>query len=285
MRSLSFFVENEYDNRKVLHYLRGSAGLSVRLVRMLKQVDNGILLNGIPARTVDTIRAGDKITVNIPDDKIISHPTEYKIEVLYQDEDLLVVNKTAQLPMHESHNHQGDTLQNAVSWHLSKHGKSSTFRAVGRLDKGTSGIVICALNSFAAAKLSGRIKKQYIAIISGVIKGNGTIDKPILRPDPLKTLRAVGESGERAVTHYEVIDGNDTMTKLLISLETGRTHQIRVHFAHIGHALVGDRMYGQAHPKIDRQALHCFKAEFCHPVTGKRIEICADLPQDMENLI
>ncbi|MEG0979114.1 MAG: RluA family pseudouridine synthase [Oscillospiraceae bacterium] len=285
MRTLSFFVENEYDNRKVLHYLRGGAGLSVRLVRSLKQVDNGIILNGIPARTVDTIKAGDKITINIPDDKITAQPTECEIEVLYEDEDLLIVNKPALLPMHQSHNHQGDTLENAVAWHLAKSNKASTFRAIGRLDKGTSGIVFCAINSLAAAKLSGQIKKQYIAIATGVLKGKGTIDKPIFRPDPLKTLRAVGENGERAVTHYEVIDGNSEMTKLKINLETGRTHQIRVHFSYMGNALVGDRMYGEIHPDIDRQALHCGYAKFRHPITGKEMEIYAELPQDMAELI
>ncbi len=284
MRTLSFLVENEYDNRKVLHFLRGSAGLSVRLVRSLKQVDNGILLNGIPARTVDTIRLGDKITINIPDDDVIAKPTQYEIDVLYEDEDLLVVNKPAWLPMHESHNHQGDTLANAVSWHLQKEGKSSTFRAIGRLDKGTSGIVVCALNSYVAASLSGKIKKQYIAIAQGILKGSGTIDKPIYRPDPQKTLRAAGKEGERAVTHYEVIDCNNEMTKLKINLETGRTHQIRVHFSDMGNALVGDRMYGEKHPKIDRQALHCGYATFEHPVTHKKMEIYAELPQDMEKL-
>ena len=285
MRTLSFYVKNEYDNRKVLHFLRGSAGLSARLVRSLKQVDNGILLNDIPARTVDTIRVGDKITINIPEDENIAHPTEYEIDVLFEDEDIIIVNKPAWLPMHESHNHQGDTLANAVSWHLAKQGKSSTFRAIGRLDKGTSGIVVCALNSFAAAKLSGQIKKQYIAIATGVIKGKGTIDKPIYRPDPLKTLRAAGEIGERAVTNYEVIDGNCEMTMLKIKLDTGRTHQIRVHFSDMGHPLVGDRMYGEKHPKIERQALHCGYATIKHPILENELEIYAPLPQDMEELL
>jgi len=285
MRTLSFYVKNEYDNREVLHYLRGCAGLSVRLVRSLKQVDNGILLNGIPARTVDTIKAGDKITINIPEDEIIVQPTEYTINVLYEDDDIIVVDKPALLPMHPSHNHQGDTLANAVSWHLAKKGKSSTFRAIGRLDKGTSGIVICALNSFAAAKLSGKIKKEYTAIATGVLQGSGTIDKPIFRPDPIKTLRAVGEDGDRAVTHWQVIDGNNEMTMLKIKLETGRTHQIRVHFSHMGNALVGDRMYGEIHAEIERQALHCSHVELEHPITGENLKIDAELPQDMERLL
>ena len=285
MRTLSFYVGNEYNNKEVLHYLRGCAGLSVRLVRSLKQFDNGILLNDIHARTVDKIKAGDKITINIPDDDIIAQPSEHTIFVMYEDEDIIVVDKPALLPMHPSHNHQGDTLANAVSWHLAKEGKASTFRAIGRLDKGTSGIVICALNSFAAAKLSGKIKKEYTAIATGVLQGRGTIDKPIFRPDPIKTLRAVGENGDRAVTHWQVVGGNDKMTKLNINLETGRTHQIRVHFSHMGNALVGDRMYGESHPKIERQALHCSHVEFDHPITGETLKIDAKLPQDMEELL
>ncbi|NCC86718.1 MAG: RluA family pseudouridine synthase [Clostridia bacterium] len=285
MRTLSFYVGNEYDNKEVLHYLRGCAGLSVRLIRSLKQFDNGILLNDIHARTVDKIKAGDKITINIPDDDIIAQPSEHTIFVMYEDEDIIVVDKPALLPMHPSHNHQGDTLANAVSWHLAKEGKGSTFRAIGRLDKGTSGIVICALNSFAAAKLSGKIKKEYTAIATGVLQGKGTIDKPIFRPDPIKTLRAVGEEGDRAVTHWQVVGGNDKMTILKVNLETGRTHQIRVHFSYMGNALVGDRMYGEIHPKIERQALHCSYVEFEHPITGKMLKIDAKLPQDMEELL
>lgn len=285
MRTISFFVENEYDNREVLHFLRGSAGLSVRLVRFLKQVENGILLNGFPARTVDKIKTGDKITINIPDDEIIATPTEYTIDVLYEDEDVLLVDKPALLPIHPSHNHQGDTLANAVSWHLAKTGKSSTFRAIGRLDKGTSGIVVCALNSFCASKLSGKIEKEYTAIATGVLKGSGTIDLPIIRPDPIKTLRAVGNGGDKAVTHWRVIDQNDEMTMLKIKLDTGRTHQIRVHFSYIGYPLVGDRMYGVDSDIILRQALHCSDVSFIHPITNKKIEINSKLPKDMAELL
>jgi 23S rRNA pseudouridine1911/1915/1917 synthase len=285
MRTISFFVENEYNNREVLHFLRGSAGLSVRLVRALKQVENGILLNGLPARTVDKIKTGDKITINMPDDEIIATPTEYTIDVLYEDEDLLLVDKPALLPIHPSRNHQGDTLANAVSWYLAKSGKSSTFRAIGRLDIGTSGIVVCALNSFCAAKLSGKIEKEYTAIATGVLKENGTINLPITRPDPIKIVRAVGSDGDEAITHWRVINGNEKITMLKIKLDTGRTHQIRVHFSHIGHPLVGDRMYGKESEIILRQALHCSDVRFIHPITNKKIEINSKLPKDMLGLL
>lgn len=284
MRTLTFTVNEEYHNKKVLHFLRGNAGLSSRLIRSLKSVNNGILLNSMHARTVDTIKLGDKITINIPDDEISATPTNYKIDVLYEDEDLLIVNKPATLPMHPSHNHQGDTLANAVAWYLKNKNKISTFRAIGRLDKGTSGIVICALNSYVAHKLSGNFKKEYKAIINGTLVGEGTIDIPIYRPDPNKTYRAAGDVGDKAVTHWKVIESKDNMTLLNIKLDTGRTHQIRVHFSHIGYPLVGDRMYGKEHENIERQALHCYKVEFVHPVSNKDMCIEADLPTDMKTI-
>lgn len=285
MRTLKFVVNEEYDNRKVLHFLRGSAGLSQRLIRSLKSVDNGILLNDLHARTVDKIKLGDRITINLPDDEVSASPTNYKIDVLYEDDDLLIVNKPPWLPMHPSHNHQGDTLANAVAWHLKNENKFSTFRAIGRLDKGTSGVVICALNSYSAHKLSGNFKKEYKAIATGVLEGNGTIDLPIYRPHPNKTYRAVGETGDRAITHWTALKTKNNKTLLKINLETGRTHQIRVHFSHIGFPLVGDRMYGEPLENIERQALHCCSVQFEHPVTGKLIKIESDLPEDMKSIL
>ncbi|MDR0315115.1 MAG: RluA family pseudouridine synthase, partial [Oscillospiraceae bacterium] len=207
-----FKVDSEYDKAKVLHYLRGRAGLSMRLIRKLKNEKNGIQLNGLHVKTIDLIKTGDTITINIPDDASSLEPLDYDIDVLYMDDDLLIVDKPALLPVHPSHNHQGNTLANAVAWHLKKEGKSSVFRAIGRLDKGTSGIVICALNSFSASKLSGKIKKEYIAIAKGVMHNRGTIDAPIIRPDPTKTYRTVGEVGESAVTKWERMYGNDELT-------------------------------------------------------------------------
>lgn len=284
MRTLTFNVNDEYNNRKVLHFLRGNAGLSARLVRSLKQVDNGILLNGLKTTVVDKINTGDIITINIPDDDVYATPTDYEIDVIFEDEDLLIVNKPANLPMHPSHNHQGDTLANAVSWHLQKENKFSTFRAIGRLDKGTSGIVICALNSYAANKLSGNFKKEYNAIVQGNLSGSGTIDLPIYRPDPIKMNRAVGEKGDEAITHWTCLENKNNMSLLKIKLDTGRTHQIRVHFSHIGYPLVGDRMYGEENEIIERQALHCYKVDFIHPVTDEHIVLETQLPDDMKKV-
>lgn len=285
LRTIEYTVEEYFEGKKLISFLRGHVKISVRLLRSLKRVDGGIKVNGSNARTIDIIHKGDKVTLTIHEDENHSIPVDYPLSVIYEDEDVLVIDKPAMLPMHESHNHQGDTLANAVSGYLHKKGKSLSFRAVGRLDKGTSGLVICALNSHAAARLSGNFEKTYFAIATGHYEESGTIDKPIYRPDPMKTYRTADDRGDRAVTHYNVIESGKDYSLLKINLETGRTHQIRVHFAYLGTPLFGDRMYGKEHPLIERQALHCGCVSFIHPVTGERVELEATLPEDMKGLL
>lgn len=287
MRSIEYTVTDYFDGKKVFNFLRGYVKISVRLLRSLKTIPDGIMLNGKQARTIDIIHSGDIIRLNIPADESssVSIPVDYPLDIIYEDEDLLIVNKPGNLAMHETHNHQGDTLANAVAGYLLKKDKPSAFRAIGRLDKGTSGLVVCALNSHVAARLSGKIKKQYLAVASGCYTKDGTIDKPIFRPDPMKTYRTADDRGDRAVTHYTVLEKGDNYSLLRIDLETGRTHQIRVHFAFLGTPLYGDRMYGTEHEVIGRQALHCGEVTFIHPVTGEKIELKAELPEDMTELL
>jgi len=280
-RQLTFTVTPQYDHKKVAHFLRGSAQLSSRLINTLKRVDIGILLNGSHARTIDIIRAGDRLTINIPDDALLPEAKPFPLEILYEDEDILAVNKPPFLAMHPTHNHQGDTLANAVAWHLAQKGGAAAFRAIGRLDKGTSGVVVCALNKYAASRLTGAIRKQYLAVVQAELAGEGTIDLPIGRPDPMKTLRACDAGGDSAVTHWQSLGCGSGRSLLRVALETGRTHQIRVHFAHIGAPLTGDSMYGTADAEVTHQLLHCEKAVFLHPVTGEEMTIDAPVPPDM----
>lgn len=284
-RQLSFTVTDEYNHKKVAHFLRGSAQLSSRLVNTLKRVENGILLNGSHARTIDIIRAGDSLVINMPDDALLPEAKPFPLEILYEDEDIIAVNKPPFLAMHPTHNHQGDTLANAVAWHLAQKGGASAFRAIGRLDKGTSGVVICALNKYAASRLTGHIRKQYLAVVQGELTGAGTIDLPIGRPDPMKTLRACSAGGDSAVTHWQSLGCGGGRSLLRVTLDTGRTHQIRVHFAHIGAPLTGDSMYGTAVTAPAHQLLHCGRAEFVHPVTGEKMTIEATVPPDMRAII
>lgn len=285
MRSIDYTVTEYFDGKKVFNFLRGHVKISVRLLRSLKRVEGGIMLNGERARTIDIIHTGDIVTINIPEDDTTSIPTDFPLDVVYEDDDLLIINKPPMLPMHESHNHQGDTLANAVAGYLTKKGKSAAFRAVGRLDKGTSGIVVCALNTHIAARLSGNIKKQYLALVTAKYTEDGTINKPIYRPDPMKTYRTADDRGDYAVTHYHVQESGEEYSLMRIDLETGRTHQIRVHFAYLGTPLYGDRMYGKEDERICHQALHCENVRFIHPVTNEEIFLQASMPQDMQKLL
>lgn len=285
MRKIEFTVTEAFDGKKVYNFLRGYVKLSTRLMRTLKRIDNGIMLGECQGRTIDIIHTGDVITLNLPEDENVAVATDYPLEVIYEDEDILVINKPPMLAMHESHNHQGDTLANAVSGYLAKKGKSATFRAVGRLDKGTSGIVVCALNSHLAARLSGKIKKEYLAITTGCYDKPGVIEKPIYRPDPIKTYRTADDRGDYALTMYESIEYGKNYSLVRVSLATGRTHQIRVHFAFLGTPLYGDTMYGTPDERICHQALHCESLTLTHPITGQELCLKAEMPEDMKNLL
>lgn len=285
MRQIEFTVTESFDGKKVYNFLRGYVKISTRLMRTLKRIPDGIMLEGKQGRTIDIIHTGDKITLNIPDDETAPIPIDYPLDIVYEDDDVMLINKPPTLAMHESHNHQGDTLANAVAGYLLKKGKSATFRAVGRLDKGTSGLVICALNAHSAARLSGRLDKEYLAIVKGRYAQAGTIDKPIYRPDPIKTYRTVDERGDRAVTHYEPVEFGESYSLLRISLDTGRTHQIRVHFSSEGTPLYGDTMYGEPDSRLSHQALHCGRVTFVHPISGEEISCEAEMPEDMEKLL
>ena len=285
MRVLEYIIPEEFDGKTVESFLRGHIKMSLALLRSQKRVPDGITLNGVHTRSIDKIHTNDILRVNLPDDEKASIPSDYPLDIIYEDEDILVINKPAELPMHESHNHQGDTLANAVAGYLVRKGKPAVFRAVGRLDKGTSGAVLCALNTFAASKLSGKIEKEYLAVPTGKYTQNGTVDKPIYRPDPIKTYRTADDRGDRAVTHFFPLEWGDDYSLLLIRLETGRTHQIRVHSAYMGTPLYGDTMYGTADKDIKRQALHCKSLTFIHPVTNEKMTFEAPMPEDMERLL
>ncbi len=285
-RKLQYAIPNEYSSKRVLDFLK-HLGFSHRLITKLKQAPDGILLNGEHIRTIDPMSEGDVLEINLPTDKkeSISIPVEMPLDIIYEDDDILVLNKPAMLAVHESHNHLGDTLSNAVAFHLKKEGKPSVFRAVGRLDKGTSGLMVCALNRYAASRLSGKIKKQYLAIATGIYEGEGTIDAPIYRPDPILTVRTVDERGEKAITHWTALKNDGENTLLRVKLETGRTHQIRVHFASLGTPLVGDTMYGTPDERICHQALHCCECRFIHPVKNEEMHFFCDMPDDMKKII
>ncbi len=269
----------------VNQFLRLQKGYSASLIKELKRTEDGICVNGSHIRTVDVLNPGDVLTVLIPCGNNEIPPTDLPIDILYRDVDLLIVNKKAFTVCHPSRNHQGDTLANAVSAYLKKENFRCTFRAVNRLDRDTTGCVVIALNKLAAYKLSGSIRKTYYALADGMIESSGTIDVPVFRPDKMNIRRMADKRGIHAVTHYKPIASFGGLTLLEIHPETGRTHQIRVHFSNIGYPLIGDTMYGVPNEKINHQCLHCGKVSFIHPVTEKKITVCAPLPEDWTPLL
>lgn len=279
-RTVDYSVPQSYDGCKLVSFLRGSCGISSRLLASLKYT--GIFLNGVPARTIDRIHTGDCVRVVMPEEESTVEPIKSELDVIYEDKDILVINKSPYMAMHPTHNHQGDTLANAVAAYLADRGAACTFRTAGRLDKGTSGIVICALNRLAACNLGGKFQKEYLALVSGELEGEGVIDVPIYRPDAGKTLRACSyELGTLpAVTKWRAERSFCGATLVSVRPETGRTHQIRVHFAYLGMPLAGDTMYGDFMPWFGHQLLHCGKCDFIHPVTHEALSLTCPPPED-----
>ena len=282
MRIIEFEITVSDDGRQIRDFLR-EFGVSSSLLTKLKNTENGITINGEFARTIDRLYAGDRLKIaseskgKMPSKLICS-----EVRAEYNDEDILILNKPAFMPVHESRNHQGDTLANAAACYMDE---NNAFRAVYRLDRDTSGLVLIAKNELAAGKLAGNIKKDYYAVVSGELSGSGTIDLPIRRVRESIIERGVFDDGERAVTHWEAVDSKEGRTLIKINLETGRTHQIRVHFSHLGYPLLGDTLYGGDTSLINRQALHCKTVYFKHPVTSKSIVIDSDFPTDFKGLI
>lgn len=279
MRTIDFVITDENAGKRIKEFLR-AFGVSGSLLKKLKNTENGICKNGAPARTIDTVFCGDRLQINIEDSGKTPESADIKINLLYEDEDLIAAEKPAFMPVHESRNHRGDTLSNAVADIC-----GGAFRAIYRLDRDTSGIVLIAKNEFAAAKLAGRVRKDYYAVVCGKIEGSGVIDAPIKRERESIIKRCVAPDGESAVTHYTAIKHSEKYTLVKLKLETGRTHQIRVHFAHIGYPLAGDALYGGSTEEISRQALHCRDIYFSHPVSEEEIHIFCEMPQDMKKLI
>ena len=281
MRVIEFTASKADDGVRIRDYLR-AFGVSSSLLTKLKNTENGITKNGEFARTIDILSEGDVLRIAIENSGKMPEPAALDVEVVYEDEDVIVLNKPPFMPVHESRNHLGDTLSNFVSYHLKDGG---AFRAVFRLDRDTSGLVLVAKNELAASKLAGKIDKDYYALVTGTVEESGTVDAPIARCGDSIIKRRVDDNGEKAVTHYELIGHYGGNTLLKFKLETGRTHQIRVHMAHIGHPLAGDSLYGEETALINRQTLHCKDIYFTHPVTGEDMHISCEFAQDIKNCL
>ena len=282
-------TENE-QNTTVLDFLR-KKGFSRHILSSMKADKEALTRNGQRIGGREHLLAGDHFRVRlletIDSDGIV--PVSMPLSILYEDEDILVINKPADMPVHPSIGNYTNTLANGVTAYLDAKGEHSPFRCINRLDRDTSGALILAKNAFSAAVLSTQmrnrqIRRTYLAVVEGITPPNGTISAPISRVDDSVIERHVDFlHGEPAVTHYERLETKNEQSLLEIHLETGRTHQIRVHMGYIGHPLPADYLY---HPEYDcfkRQPLHSLQLEFRHPVTDKSMCLLAPVPEDMCN--
>ncbi len=287
---IEYTVTDDYDNVKVSTILRSQLKFSRGAIRRLKRCA-GLTVNEVTVRLNALVQTGDLIRVNFADDDQTVVPQEMPLDILFEDEHLLAVNKPSNMLVHPLSYHLLDTLANGVIYHWQQQGHSSKFRAASRLDKDTSGVMLIAKNSYCCHQLAGQMKnglcrKDYLAVVQGRIAVDaGSIDCPIGRPDAGSLIFGVTPQGKAAVTHYTVMQRFANASLVKLRLETGRTHQIRVHLSHIGHPLMGDDLYGGSLELIRRQALHSWRLEFTHPVTGKHLQLEAPLPADLTALM
>lgn len=285
-RSLEFTVPESCDGILLGNFLHKTKNVSQRIIRNAKRMDNGITADGEHIRTVDTVKAGQKIKILLPPAQCSMEPEDIKLDIIYEDEHYLVINKGSNMPVHPTSNiHITDTLANGVVKYMRECGDMFSISIVNRLDKDTSGLVLIAKNAYAAENAAATAQKKYVAVCRGELSSPGRIDEPIARVGDSIIKRCVSPNGARAVTNYAPVKTVGGRTLVAIRLETGRTHQIRVHFSYIGHPLEGDDMYGGSLELIKRQALHCAEISFFHPVLEKQLDFSSPLPDDMAALI
>lgn len=291
-RTFSYKIPKEFDNQPLSAFLKDKQ-YSAPIITHLKRTENGILLNGVWGRVRDILHEGDVLTIQLIETESSSNivPSPLPLNIVYEDEDILVINKEADRPIHPSQGNYDNTLANAVAYYYAQKNESLVYRCINRLDRDTTGLLIIAKHMYSASILSDMVKnreihREYLAIATGIAPPNGTITAPIARVDGSTIERQVDfENGEYACTHFTTIKSGNGYSLLSLKLETGRTHQIRVHMKHIGHPLPGDFLYNPDYTVIQRQALHSYRLKFKHPITGELLEFCAELPDDMNSIV
>lgn len=282
-------IDKVLHGRDIKYILHNHMELSSTLVKRLKRTDNGILLNGEAVNVLRTVCAGDELVLTFYDessDNIV--PKNIPICILYEDEDIIAVNKPRSMPTHPSFNHYEDTLANGIMYYFRD--KDFTFRAITRLDRDTSGVVLVAKNPLSAQILSDdmknkKINKEYIAVVNGVPEPlYGTVSAPIKRRESSVMLRCVAPDGREAITEYEVEKAFGGLSLVKLRPVTGRTHQLRVHMSFIGTPIYGDDLYGASQMEEETR-LHCRRISFFHPMTKEKITVTAPIPDDIKILI
>jgi pseudouridine synthase, rluA family len=286
---LSYTVKQNDSYINVLDVLKNEFLLSARLITKLKQ-SNNIFFNEEITYTKKLVCANDVVSVLIDfvEDNSNIVATNIPLDIIYEDEYLLAINKPANMPVHPSMLHYEETLSNAVKYYFDTLNLKRKIRIVNRLDKDTSGIVIFAKNEYIQECLikqmkTKELKKEYLAVVTGYLqKKSDTLCFPISRKEGSIIERTVNPNGDIAITHYNILKEQNNLSLVHVFLETGRTHQIRVHFSHINHPILGDTLYGTPSPLINRQALHSYKITLLHPISKQILTLEAPIPNDMK---
>ena len=281
MKTLKFTITEQLNNKTVKYLLFNHLELSDKLVTDLKKGEY-IRLNGENCTVRRVMKTGDTVSITIPETEISDIvPVKGELDILYEDEDIIAINKPSNMPTHPTKYHIDDTLANLVCGYM---GEAFIFRAVNRLDKDTTGIVLIAKNRYSAEMLNRQIRnkeiiKEYVAICNGVINQDGRIEEKIKKETERGIKRIISPDGQYAKTNYYPVKSENGCTLIKLHPETGRTHQLRVHMAHIGHPLYGDYLYGKEIPGR-RTMLHCSAMYFVHPSANIKMLLTAPLPDD-----
>lgn len=294
MSTIKKVVNKEYEGRKIREYLKEELGLSSRLIRSAS-IDKRIFVNNKAVKMNYILKGNDNILINLMKDETQNiDPENIPIDIVYEDEDIIVVNKGPNMVVHPTKRHQSGTLANALMYYFKESNQKCIVRLVSRLDMDTSGLIIIAKNQYAHMELSkemslNNVEKRYLTVVHGHMENMyGTIDLPIYRPEEEGTIRRViDDRGQRSITHYKVIERYKDADLVECLLETGRTHQIRVHLSSLDHPIWGDTLYGSEEDNeiIKRQALHAYGLDFKSPRTKESLSLRAKLPGDIDTLI
>lgn len=288
-KTICVSIDNSLDGKTIKTIIRNNLGISAAIMTKLKKYPDGILLGGVHQNVNKVVKCGDVLTLNIRDAASQNiEPVCIPLDILFEDDEIVAINKPRNMPTHPSQNHHHDTLANGVMYRYKD--TSFTFRPITRLDRDTSGVVLIAKNQLAASVLSEqmqsfKIQKQYVAVCHGIFENKrAIIDAPIARAEGSGILRKVSDSGKPAITEYQITEEFGSLSIVKLTPKTGRTHQLRVHMAHLGHPIYGDDMYGSDVQNAST-LLHCHKICFYHPHTKQLMEICAPMPEDIMTII
>lgn len=288
-RRIDYQIAETDSGLRVEQFLR-RRGYSAHNLACIKRMPASVLVNGAHYYLRDTLSAGDCLSIRIQETECSEKipPSDIPLDIVYEDEDIIVINKPAGMPVHPSMNHYENSMANALAWYYQAQDKPFIFRCCNRLDRDTSGLTVVAKHLVSGSILSAmscrrQIRREYLAIAKGkVFPLSGTVNAPLSRKPGTIIERCVDfEHGEEAITHYRTISVKNGHSLISLCLETGRTHQIRIHMKHIGFPLIGDYLYNPDMHRISRQALHSYRLSFAHPITGTQLEFTAPLPNDM----